>query len=182
MPWGGAPLVDRPLTASLRGLWVSGYLSRAMADRAQEGGDPKTDQEGTTSDPGLASRRERGLNCQQTCYSRTSVDCSIRKGAGAQRPHCAKGRDPRTPASWRHLLLRVVAATACAQRSDVWEVRPMSLPSSSTVFTVGAGLHWTASEMSYLQCYFSGERRDPTDAVLGQVDDIRCCSTTGAWS
>ena len=24
--------------------------------------------------------------------------------------------------------------------------------------------------------------RDPADAVVGQVDDIRCCSTTGAWS
>ena len=32
---GWAPLVGRPLTTSLRGLWVSGYLPRAMADRAQ---------------------------------------------------------------------------------------------------------------------------------------------------
>ena len=42
------------------------------------------------------------------------MDCSIRKGAGVQRPRCAKGRDPRTPASWRHLLLRVVTATSVA--------------------------------------------------------------------
>ena len=39
-----------------------------------------------------------------------------------------------------------------------------------------------ASVTWYPQCYFSEERRDPTDAVLGQVGDIRCCSTTGAWS
>ena len=113
MPWGGHPLWTGPLTTSLRGLWVSGYLSRAIADRAR-GRRPENRPGGDDSDPGLASRRERGLNCQQTCYSRTSVDCSIRKGAGAQRPHTAKGRDPRTPASWRHLLLRVVAATSVA--------------------------------------------------------------------
>ena len=32
-----------------------------------------------------------------------------------------------------------------------------------------------------IQCC-SEERQDPTDAVLGLLDDIRCCSTTGAWS
>ena len=32
-----------------------------------------------------------------------------------------------------------------------------------------------------IQCC-SEERQDPTDVVLGQVDDICCCSTTGAWS
>ena len=42
------------------------------------------------------------------------LNCSIRKEAGTQRPHCAKGRDPRIPASWRHLPLRVVAATSVA--------------------------------------------------------------------
>ena len=110
----GTPSWAGPLTTSLRGLWVSGYLPRAMADRAQ-GRRPDNRPGGDDSDPGLASRRERGLNCHQTEYSRTSVDC-----IGAQRPHCAKGRDPRTPASWRHLLLRVVAATASAQWSVGW--------------------------------------------------------------
>ena len=32
--------------------------------------------------------------------------------------HTAKGRDPRTPASWRHWLMRVVAATAGMIRLD----------------------------------------------------------------
>ena len=54
------------------------------------------------------------------------MDFSIRKGAGAQRPHCPKGRDPRTPASWRHLLLWHARG---GQTVD--EVRPTSLPSSS---------------------------------------------------
>ena len=121
------------------------------------------------------------------------------KRSGAQRPHCAKGRDPRTPASWRHLLLRVVAATAGAQWSDGREVRPTSLPSSSTVVTVSAGLHWTDAkhrfrrfpisldgpriqsidkvlnflvmfrETWYPQWHCSGDRRVPTDAVPGQI-------------
>ena len=38
----GTPSWAGPLTTSLRGLWVSGYLPRAMADG--KGGDPKTDQ------------------------------------------------------------------------------------------------------------------------------------------
>ena len=109
----GTPSWAGPLTTSLRGLWVSGYLPRAMADSAR-GRRPENRPCGDDSDPGLATQRERGINCQQTCYSQTSVDCSILKGAGAQRPHCAKGRDPRTPASWRHLPLRVVAATSVA--------------------------------------------------------------------
>ena len=69
---------------------------------------------GSLKTPGLATQRERGLNCHQTEYSRTSVDCSVRKGAGAQRPHCAKGRDPRTLASRRHWLPQVVVATTCS--------------------------------------------------------------------
>ena len=86
-----------------------------------EGGDPKTYQEGTTRTPGRIPKRTRPkLPTNGSLSYQTSVDCSIRNGAGAQRPHCAKGKDPRTPASWRHLLLRVVAATACAQWTDGW--------------------------------------------------------------
>ena len=109
-----------PLTTSLRGLWVSGYLPRAMADRAQ-GRRPDNRPGGDDSDPGLASRRERGLNCHQNgVLSNQRGLHQFEKGQGAQRPHCAKGRDPRTPASWRHFLLRVVAATASAQWSVGW--------------------------------------------------------------
>ena len=39
-----------------------------------------------------------------------------------------------------------------------------------------------ASETLHLQCHYSEDRRVPTDPVLGLLDDIRCCSTTGAWS
>ena len=57
-PWGGHPWWTGPLTTSLRGLWVSGYLLRAMADRAQ-GRRPENRPGGNDSDPGLAPRRER---------------------------------------------------------------------------------------------------------------------------
>ena len=53
----GTPSWAGPLTTSLRGLWVSGYLPRAMADRAQ-GRRPENRPGGDDSDPGLASRRD----------------------------------------------------------------------------------------------------------------------------
>ena len=135
---------------------------------------------------------------------------------------CEKGRGPKDPTvriegtrepRRRGAICRCGLSRQPQVRSGqtVGEVRPTSLPSSSTVVTVSAGLHWTdakhrvpptsyflrrspdslhrqsadlpccASETSYLQCYFSADRRDPSDAVLGQVDDIHCCSPTGAW-
>ena len=133
------------------------------------------------------------------------------KGRGPKDPTVRREGTREPPASWRHLVLRVVAATAGAQCQTVGEVRPTSLPSASTVFTVSAWFHSTdakhrvppisyflrrssdsvhrqsaelpccASETSYLQCYCSKDRRVPTDTVIGQVDDIRCCSTIGAW-
>ena len=106
----GTPSWAGPLTTSLRGLWVSGYLPRAMADRAQ-GRRPDNRPGGDDSDPGLASRRERGLNCHQTEYSRTSVDCVNAKRGGGPKTPLYEGKGPENPG--------VVA--------------PTSLPSSSTV-------------------------------------------------
>ena len=108
-------------------------------------------------------------NCHQRSTLKPAWTASVRKGAGAQRPHCAKGRVPRTPASWRHLLLWVVAATAGPQWSDGWG-------SSTYVLALFVyGLHcWCWVALDFFE--------DHTDAVLGRVDDIRCCSTTGAWS
>ena len=61
MPWGGHPLVVAGPLAYLPpgtvGQWPTCHLT--MVDRVRKGGDPKTDQEGTTRTPGLASRRER---------------------------------------------------------------------------------------------------------------------------
>ena len=59
---------------------------------------------------------------------------------------------------------------------------PFPWRSLDSVHRQSAELPCCASETWYLQCYCSQVRRDPTDAVLGQVDDICCCSTTGAWS
>ena len=53
MPWGGHPLVWAGLlTTSLRGLWVSGLPATVQWRTERKGGDPKTDQEGTTRTPG----------------------------------------------------------------------------------------------------------------------------------
>ena len=137
MPWGGhPPCWAGPLTTSLRGPWVSGYLLRAMADRAR-GRRPDNRPRGDDSDPGLASRRESDLgNCHATDKGtlKPAWTASVRKGAGAQRPHCAKGRGPENPG--------VVAPFCCCGLSrqpparsgqTVGEVRPSSLPSSSAV-------------------------------------------------
>ena len=92
----GTPSWAGPLTTSLRGLCVSGYLLRAMADRAQ-GRRPDNRPGGDDSDPGLASRRERGLNCHQTEYSRTSVDCINAKRGGGPKTPLYEGQGPENP-------------------------------------------------------------------------------------
>ena len=81
----------------------------------RKGGDPKTDQatKGTHNSRAGIPKRLRP-NCHQRSTLKPAWTASVRKRAGAQRHHCTKGRDPRTPASWRHLLLRVVAATSVA--------------------------------------------------------------------
>ena len=54
--------------------------------------------------------------------------------------------------------------------------------SPDSVHRQSAELPCCSSVTSYQQCYRSEDRRVPTVAVVGQVDDFRCCSTTGAWS
>ena len=93
----GTPSWAGPLTTCLRGLWVSGYLPRAMADRAQ-GRRPDNRPGGDDSDPGLASRRELRPNCHKRRYSQTSVDCIIReKGRGPEDPTMYEGQGPENP-------------------------------------------------------------------------------------
>ena len=131
---GWASLVGRPadyLPSGTVGRWLPAPCNTRAATR-------KPTMRGRLGPRAGIPKRLR-LNCHKRKYSQTSVDCSMRKGAVAQRPHCAKGRDPRTKASWRHLLLRVVA-----QWSDGWGSSTYVLAIlSSTVVTVGAGLHWT---------------------------------------
>ena len=45
---------------------------------------------------GLASQRERFLTAASEAFSYLRRLLSVRKGCGAQRPHCVKGSDPRT--------------------------------------------------------------------------------------
>ena len=67
----------------------------------RKGGDPKTDQEGTTRTPGWHPEE----NATQLPEEVPSYQRGLHQ-------HTAKGRDPRTLALWRHWLMRVVAATA----------------------------------------------------------------------
>ena len=96
MPWGGHPKWAGPLTTSLRRLWVSGYLPRAMADREQ-GRRPENRPEGDDSDPGLASRREGGLNCHKRRHSQTSVACINTKRGGSPKTPLCEGKGPENP-------------------------------------------------------------------------------------
>ena len=79
-----------------------------MADRVK-GGDPKTDQEGTTRTPGWHPEEKAPQ------LPKTKKVLSYQRGL---QQHTAKGRDPRTPASWRHWLMQVVAATTGMIRLD----------------------------------------------------------------
>ena len=92
----GTPSWAGPLTTSLRGLWVSGYLPRAMADREQ-GRRPENRPCGDDSVPGMPARRERGLNCHRTEYSRTSVDCINAKMGGGPKDPTVRREGTREP-------------------------------------------------------------------------------------
>ena len=140
----GTPSWAGPLTTSLRGLWVSGYLPRAMADRAQ-GRRPDNRPGGDDSDPGLASRRERGPNCHQTEYSRTSVDCINTKRSGGPKTPLYEGQGPEN--------LGVVAPFAVAgcrgnrrravlRRLMKFDLRPCPLRLRSSLFCGGACSSW----------------------------------------
>ena len=83
----GTPCWAGPLTTSLRGLWVSGYLPRAMADRAARGGDPKTDQEETTRTLGWHPEEK------STLVTATRGVLSNQRGLH----QCEKGRGPKDP-------------------------------------------------------------------------------------
>ena len=104
-----------------------------MADRAQ-GRRPDNRPGGDDSDAGLASRRERGLNCHQTEYSRTSVDCINAKRDGSPKTPLYEGQGPENPG----VVVPFAVASCrgnCRRAVDrrKGEDRPASLPSSCTV-------------------------------------------------
>ena len=115
----GTPSWAGPLTTSLRGLWASGYLPRAMADRAR-GRRPENRPRGDDSDPGLASRRESDLgNCHET-------DRSTLEPAWAASTH-SEGKGPENPG-----VVAPLAAAGCRgnrrrvvdRRSGTIDLRP----------------------------------------------------------
>ena len=152
----------------VRSLEDFGRLQIHAGRELQKGDDPRTDhRRGLTHNSRAGIPKRLRPNCHQSSTLKPAWTATVRKGTGAQRPHCAKGRD-REPRRRGAICCYGLSRQPQARSGQtVGEDRPTSLPSSSTVFTVGAGLHWTTSK---------------TDAVLRQVDDIHCCSTTGAWS
>ena len=65
----------------------------------RKGGDPKTDQATKGADsktPGLATQRERGLNCHQTVLSNQRGLQRTKRGGGPKTPLC-KGKGPEDP-------------------------------------------------------------------------------------
>ena len=152
------------LTTSLRGLWVSGYLPRAMADRAQ-GRRPDNrpgDTGGLTQTPGWHPEEKATLvTATRGSTLKPAWTASMREGAGAQRPHCAKGRDPRTPASWRHFAVascRGNRRRALDRRMGKIDLRPCGRHS---VHRQCAELPCCPSAAWYPPSYFSEDRRVP---------------------
>ena len=130
----GTPSWAGPLTTSLRGLWVSGYLPRAM------GGDPKTDHVGTTRTPGWHPEEKATLvtATQPTkVLSKPAWTASVPKGAGAQRPHCEKGKGPENPG--------VVA--------------PLAVAGCRGNLRRGGPIRYDVAASYYLICYDAGGRR-----------------------
>ena len=85
----------------------------------------------------------------------------MREGAGAQRPHCAKGRDPRTPASWRHFAVascRGNRRRAVDRRLRKIDLRPCGRHSAHRQC---AELRCCPSAAWYPPSYFSEDRRVP---------------------
>ena len=133
----GTIFVAGPLATSLPEVWVSGLLPPFQWRTECKGGDPRTDPEGMTLDPGLASRRESSLD---NCHTKPKRDtrepawaASTPKERGPKDPGVQKGGDPRTLASRRHWLLQVVAATAGTMCLDGRIRQPFSSPSRATL-------------------------------------------------
>ena len=109
MQWGGHPLCGRPagyLPPGTVGQWPPATLQWRTESRAAT---RKPTRRGRLG-PRAGIPKRKLPNCQKN-----KKVLSYQRGL---HQHTAKGRDPRTPASWRHLLMRVVAATAGMLRVD----------------------------------------------------------------
>ena len=111
----------------------------------RKGGDPRTDQEGTTRTPGWHPEEKATLVTATQPTKVLSNQRGLRqyeKGRGPKDPTVRREgtREPRRRGAicWCGLSRQPQARTG----QTVGEVRPTSLPSSSTVVTVSAGLHF----------------------------------------
>ena len=94
---GWAPSVCAgPLTTSLRGLWVSVPPAAGQWRTERKGGDPITDQEGTTRTPGWhPEETEAQLPQKEVLSNQRGLQRTIR-GGGAKTPLC-EGKGPENP-------------------------------------------------------------------------------------
>ena len=97
-PWGGHPLWAGPLTTSLRGLWVSGYLPRAMVDRTKRAAtlEPTMRQRGRLG-PWAGIPKRQLPNCHSCQRGTLKTAWVAHKREEAQRPQCARGKGPEDP-------------------------------------------------------------------------------------
>ena len=137
MPWGGHPLLGRPadyLPPGTVGQWLPAPCNGGPCTRAATR-KPTKRPRGLTHNSRAGIPKRLRPNCHQRSTLKPAWTASVRKGAGAQRPHCPKGRDPRTLASWRHFAVascRGNRKRAVASRLGKFDLRPYLLRSSST--------------------------------------------------
>ena len=105
----------------------------------RKGGDPKTDHEGTTRTPGWHPEETEAVTARRGTL-KPAWTAAYGKGRGPKDPTVRREgtREPRRRGAicCRRLSRQPQARSA----QTVEEVRPSSLPSSSTVVTVSAGL------------------------------------------
>ena len=108
----------------------------------RKGGDPITDQEETTRTPGWHPEENEAETATKGGTLEPAWTAAYEKGWGPKDPTVRREgtREPRR----RGAICCCGLSRQPHARSGqtVGEVRPTSLSSSSTVFTVAAGLHW----------------------------------------
>ena len=134
----GTPSWTGPLTTSLRGLWVSGYLPRAMVERAEGA---------ATLEP---TKRPRGrLGPRAGIPKRLRPNCHSCP-RGTQRPQCAKGKGPENPG-----VAAPLAAAGCrgnCRRDGRAQLEHLPYNVMTKKFLVDLKMAWDQESSSGLSC------------------------------
>ena len=141
--------MDRPadyLPPGTVGQWLpvpcnGGPYARAATQK------PTKQQRGLTHNSRAGIPNRLRLNCHQRSTLKPAWTASVRKGAGAQRPHCTKGRGPENPG----VVAPFAFAGLCGNRSRTvlrrlmkFDLRPCPLRLRASLFCGGACSSWTS--------------------------------------